>query len=355
MSDLYLSHLWTWALRSPPAEWAIKQLRELLIGALSQGPVPKHIAFEMDGNRRYARSHKIETIEGHHLGFEALARVLEICYKCGVKVVTVYAFSIENYNRPKYEVEGLMQLAKVKLEQLMLHGDILDRYGASVRVLGQRDLIRPDVLEVVDQAVESTKHNKDAIFNICFPYTSREEITTAIRNTVEEYSTTTRPHSTPFSQTRISQKLLSQKHERGDSLASIRETSPSPSPSRSDDVEDSVSSSATLHPESPHMGTEFESNVTVYPSAEDITADTIDRHMYTDGCPPLELFVRTSGVERLSDFMLWQCHQNTPIVFLKCFWPEFDLWHFIPVLLEWQWRQKRKERDENPRRRMKQL
>ena len=75
MSDLYLSHLWSWALRSPPAEWATKQLRELLIGALSQGPVPQHIAFEMDGNRRYAKNHKIETIEGHHLGFEALARV----------------------------------------------------------------------------------------------------------------------------------------------------------------------------------------------------------------------------------------------------------------------------------------
>jgi ditrans,polycis-polyprenyl diphosphate synthase len=90
-----------------------------------------------------------------------LAQVLEICYKCGVKAVTVYAFSIENYNRPKYEVEGLMQLAKVKLEQLMLHGDVLDRYGASVRVLGQRSLIRPDVLEVVDKAVESTKHNKE--------------------------------------------------------------------------------------------------------------------------------------------------------------------------------------------------
>jgi ditrans,polycis-polyprenyl diphosphate synthase len=77
--------------------------------------------------------------------------------------------------------------------------------------------------------------------------------------------------------------------------------------------------------------------------------------MYTAGCPPLDLFIRTSGVIRLSDFMLWQCHQNTPIVFLKCFWPEFDLWHFIPVLLEWQWGQKRKERDEKPRRRVKQL
>jgi ditrans,polycis-polyprenyl diphosphate synthase len=64
-----------WLLTSPPAEWALDQLRELLIGALRQGPVPKHIAFVMDGNRRYARNHRIESVEGHHLGFEALARV----------------------------------------------------------------------------------------------------------------------------------------------------------------------------------------------------------------------------------------------------------------------------------------
>lgn len=60
---------------SPPVEWSINQVRELLIGALRQGPVPNHIAFVMDGNRRFARNHKIETVEGHNLGFEALARV----------------------------------------------------------------------------------------------------------------------------------------------------------------------------------------------------------------------------------------------------------------------------------------
>lgn len=62
-------------LESPPGEWALNRLRELLIGALRQGPVPQHVAFEMDGNRRYARSHRMETVEGHHRGFEALARV----------------------------------------------------------------------------------------------------------------------------------------------------------------------------------------------------------------------------------------------------------------------------------------
>lgn len=62
-------------IESPPGEWAVNQLRELLIGALKQGPIPQHVAFEMDGNRRYARSHRMETVEGHHRGFEALARV----------------------------------------------------------------------------------------------------------------------------------------------------------------------------------------------------------------------------------------------------------------------------------------
>lgn len=351
MSDLYLSRIRNWFLSSPPAEWGISLLRETLIGSLSQGPIPQHVAFEMDGNRRYARSHKIETVEGHHLGFEALARVLEICYKCGVKVVTVYAFSLENFHRPKYEVDGLMQLAKVKLEQLIQHGELLDRYGASVRVLGRLDLIPPDVLEVVEKATAATSHNKTCVLNICFPYTSREEMTTAIRTTVEEYSTTPRPHSTPFSQSRITQKILSKQGDKTDALASIEE---SPSPPLSDDQDDAVSTSTTLHSDPSTSKSGGGENIAIYPNAETITPETIDKHMYTSGCPPLDLFIRTSGVERLSDFLLWQCHQDTHIFFLKCFWPEFDLWHFLPVLVEWQYRQKQKLREERPKKRVKQ-
>jgi ditrans,polycis-polyprenyl diphosphate synthase len=67
--------------------------------------------------------------------------------------------------------------------------------------------------------------------------------------------------------------------------------------------------------------------------------------MYTAGAPPLDLLIRTSGVERLSDFMLWQCHEHTSIVFLKCLWPEFDLWQFLPVLVEWQWWRRREMGD----------
>jgi ditrans,polycis-polyprenyl diphosphate synthase len=72
---MHLSKLRNWFLASPPIEFAISKLRDLLVGAIRQGPVPQHIAFIMDGNRRFARTHGIETVEGHNLGFEALARV----------------------------------------------------------------------------------------------------------------------------------------------------------------------------------------------------------------------------------------------------------------------------------------
>ena len=74
-ASMHLSQLRKWILSSPPLEFTIGKLKELLLGALKQGPVPEHIAFIMDGNRRFARSHGIETVEGHNLGFEALAGV----------------------------------------------------------------------------------------------------------------------------------------------------------------------------------------------------------------------------------------------------------------------------------------
>merc|ERR1711964_759329 len=188
MPSPYLTQLRKWMLESPPVEWGINQLRSVLIGALRQGPMPKHVAFVMDGNRRYAKTHRIETVEGHNLGFEALAKILEVCYKSGVTHVTIYAFSIENFKRSKYEVDALMDMAKIKLSQLSQHGELLDRYGASVRVLGNRDLLRPDVLQVIDKAVDMTKNDGTCALNICFPYTSRDEITSAIKSTVEDYS-----------------------------------------------------------------------------------------------------------------------------------------------------------------------
>ena len=277
----------------------------------------------------------------------AVAQILEVCYKSGVKVVTIYAFSIENFNRSQYEVDALMSMAKVKLSQLIQHGDLLDRYGASVRILGQRELLKPDVLETVDRAVKLTSGNRDAILNVCIPYTSRNEITTAIRNTVTEYSKpiTPPPHQPrPFSETHITHNIRS----RHLSVTSRLRTH-SPSSGTTSDTEDStISSSTTLHPDSPPDSHTPSDDLDkklqpMYPDPESITSEVLDSYMFTADNPPLDLLVRTSGVERLSDFMLWQCHENTEIVFLKCLWPEFDLWTFLPVMVEWQWRRKKLE------------
>lgn len=304
-------------------------------------------------------------------------QVLEVCYKCGVKVVTVYAFSLENFNRPRAEVDGLMLLAKTKLAQLVQHGELMERYDARIKICGKTSLIPEDVMEVMDRAVEATSKNdgfvhlhqsplhmhsflsallltvrSSPVLNLCFPYGSREEMAQAVRATVYDYLAPPPPKSSQFSQTRISQNIKSKNLTKPD-LPSIDEAPSVPPSPALDGVDDSVSSSATLHqPESP--STRNLPSTTSLPDPETITSEMLTNHMYTAGDPPLDIFVRTSGVERLSDFMLWQCHQDTQLFFLKCMWPELDLWRFLPVLIEWQWRQRQKEREEKPRRSIKQ-
>lgn len=239
-----------------------------------------------------------------------------------------------------------MDMAVVKFTQLSQHGDLLDRYGARIRVLGQREMLRPDVIEAMDRAIGLTHHNKQAILNICVPYTSHDEITTAIRDTVIDYSQPLPSQQRSFSETHITHTIRS-KHL---SAATLKVRSQSPSSGATSDTEDSISSSTTLHPDSPPEEQALHKDKALdlkyrdtYPDPETITPEILNDHMFTAGLPPLELLVRTSGVERLSDFMLWQCHQDTEIVFLECLWPEFDLWTFLPVLVEWQWKRRKGE------------
>lgn len=367
MSADYGTHLRRWALSLPPVEGAVTYFRDLLIRSLQCGPIPEHIAFVMDGNRRYARSRKLETVEGHNLGFEALAKILEVCYKSGVKCVTIYAFSIENFKRSRWEVDALMDMAKTKLVQMSAHGELFERYGASVRILGDRDLIREDVLKQVDRAVEMTKDNGKAVLNVCFPYTSREEITHSIRETVKEFSNPPEKKKSKklFSENHIQQTLRSKQ------LYSVEEEDDRNReslnlPSRDDtttgsDVDstfsdqdrsttstnrnDDAPSSRTSHDASPILKPSHQAAAHL-PDPETITAEILTKNMYTCDSPPLDLLVRTSGVSRLSDFMLWQCHEGTELRFLDILWPEFDLLHFLPVLLEWQWNQKKAKQEE---------
>ena len=308
-------------------------------------------------------------------------QILEVCYRSGVRVVTIYAFSIENFQRSKHEVEGLMGLAKLKLTQLATHGELLARYGARIKIIGQRELIRADVMEVVHRVEALTANNGDAILNVCFPYTSREEITTAVRSVVDQWATPSPSASLdkprPFSASHISHHIRSRHLAAGTSSTGgagggANSTGANTSPAASDaaaSVSDRESSSpsidssgATLHgsmaaPDSslsPISSTGGTSSHAVssggdtgtsgtglsYPDPELIDVAALNAAMHTAGMPPLRLLVRTSGVARFSDFMLWQAHESTDVAFVPCMWPEFDLWRFLPILVEWQWRQR---------------
>lgn len=188
------------------------------------------------------------------------------------------------------------------------------------------------------------------MLNVCFPYTSRHEITTAVMKTVETYSTPMHNLSASskrtFSESHITQHIRKQMLEEDiEGALDQPESRPaSPSLREAAPTEDGRSSSTSTAINSPEK--DDSQNEPTFLDPESISAQTLNDNMMTADAPPLDLLVRTSGVERLSDFMLWQAHENTSIVFLKCLWPEFDLWQFLPVLVEWQWQQKKLQEEQ---------
>uniref|UniRef100_A0A8D2KNZ7 Alkyl transferase n=1 Tax=Urocitellus parryii TaxID=9999 RepID=A0A8D2KNZ7_UROPR len=129
---------------------------------IKAGPMPKHIAFIMDGNRRYAKKCQVERQEGHSQGFNKLAETLRWCLNLGILEVTVYAFSIENFKRSKSEVDGLLDLARQKFTCLMEEQEKLQKHGVCIRVLGDLHLLPLDLQELIAQAVQATKnYNND--------------------------------------------------------------------------------------------------------------------------------------------------------------------------------------------------
>ncbi|QPG74059.1 hypothetical protein FOA43_001380 [Brettanomyces nanus] len=173
-----------WISTFPLTQHITEFTKNQICRVISAGPVPKHVGFIMDGNRRYAKQNHMEMKEGHSAGFESMAKVLETCYDCGVEVATVFAFSIENFNRSRYEVEWLMELGKAKFKQVVGNGELCERYGIKIRVLGNLDLLPKDLWKVLKDAEELTKNNTRAILNVCWPYTSRDDMTHAVRKVV---------------------------------------------------------------------------------------------------------------------------------------------------------------------------
>ncbi|KAF1388254.1 hypothetical protein PFLUV_G00088290 [Perca fluviatilis] len=142
-------------------EGELNLLEKISANILKAGPMPKHVAFIMDGNRRFARKKNMERQEGHMQGFNKLAETLRWCKHLNIQEVTVYAFSIENFKRTKNEVDGLMELARQKFEKLLEERDNLEKHGVCIRVLGDLNMLPLDLQQLIAKAVVTTKaHNK---------------------------------------------------------------------------------------------------------------------------------------------------------------------------------------------------
>ncbi|KAM4046224.1 dehydrodolichyl diphosphate synthase complex subunit DHDDS isoform 3-T3 [Anomaloglossus baeobatrachus] len=156
-------------------------IERLCANVLKAGPIPKHVAFIMDGNRRYAQKCHVARQEGHSQGFEKLAETLRWCLNLGICEVTVYAFSIENFKRSKEEVDGLMELARQKFTRLLEEKNKLQKHEVCIRVIGDLSLLPEDIQKLIAHAVLETKAYSKCFLNVCFAYTSRHEISNAVR------------------------------------------------------------------------------------------------------------------------------------------------------------------------------
>ncbi|MFC5702099.1 isoprenyl transferase [Cohnella faecalis] len=144
----------------------------------SGGNIPQHVAIIMDGNGRWAKARGLPRIAGHHNGMKTVKRITKLADEIGVKVLTLYAFSTENWKRPKAEVEFLMKLPQ---EFLALELQELIDKNVQVRMMGQKDVLPSHTVAAVEEAVRRTEGNTGLILNFALNYGSRNEMVDAVR------------------------------------------------------------------------------------------------------------------------------------------------------------------------------
>jgi undecaprenyl diphosphate synthase len=143
--------------------------------------IPKHIAIVMDGNGRWAKKRFLPRVAGHHQGIEALRRVTSACLSKDVSVLTVFAFSSENWNRPTEEVSGLLNLFSLALSREVRS---LHEKGVRLFFIGKKDKLSLSTIDALNDAERITKENKKMTLNICFDYGGRWDICQAINSLI---------------------------------------------------------------------------------------------------------------------------------------------------------------------------
>lgn len=222
--------------------------------------IPVHVGYILDGNRRWARAHSLPEFDGHLAGYNALQEVIEATFAEGVKFISIYVFSTENWKRDKQEVSNLMKLAARAITKDLKR---FIQNGIRLRFTGRREGIGAKLLDAVDKAEEATKLLRKGTVLICFNYGGQQEIVDAARRCVED----------------------------------------------------------GLHP-------------------DEVTEQAIADRLYVADAPPIDIIVRTSGEQRLSNFMLWRAAYSE-LLFLKKFWPDMTKQDAADIIEEYNRRQRR--------------
>jgi len=155
-----------------------KSIRQTLVAQ-----APTHVAIIMDGNGRWASKRGLPRLAGHHAGTENLRRIIRASVEFGVKFLTIYAFSTENWNRPREEVHGLMRILEDVIDKELAE---LNDQGVQIRHLGRLDQLAPPLQKKVVQAVEATKQNSKLVLNVAFNYGGRDEVVQAVQKMIRD-------------------------------------------------------------------------------------------------------------------------------------------------------------------------
>jgi undecaprenyl diphosphate synthase len=265
-----------------------------LLRQLDLSRMPRHVAVIMDGNGRWAQRRHLPRIAGHRYGTKTARTTIETCARLNIEALTLYAFSVENWRRPKVETDFLMQLLREYIRKEM---PLIQRNNIRMRFLGRIDELPPGVQKDVRQATEQTAANTGMCLCIAFNYGGRAEIVDAMNAILaQRVGNGTNGHAT----------------------------------GRNAHVSVGNGNGDNEQPKHADSNGHFQR----------ITEDEVSSYLYTEGLPDPDLLIRTSGEMRVSNFLLWQIAYAEMYV-SETLWPDFNRARLLEALVEFQKRERR--------------